>query len=147
MTGNGPLMTFTEFEKTQETKGETIETHDNKLMISITTRFLIINCLRPARWEGGAAPQSGSQQSQAGQLYQPRLPGASPQGKEPLRVCIFLSQKLNNPIFIWHRGPLVPSKMETETLHWRALMYDGFTSPSGRTKCWPNVNWRMLMTC
>ena len=23
MTGNGPLMTFTEFEKTQETKGET----------------------------------------------------------------------------------------------------------------------------
>ena len=33
MTGNGPLMTFTEFEKTQDTKGETIETHDNKLMI------------------------------------------------------------------------------------------------------------------
>ena len=34
MTGNGPLMTFTEFEKTQETKGETIQTH--KLMIKRT---------------------------------------------------------------------------------------------------------------
>ena len=49
MTGNGPLMTFTEFEKTQDTKGETFETNDNKLMIKITNRFLIINCLRTAR--------------------------------------------------------------------------------------------------
>ena len=32
MTGNGPLMTFTEFEKTQETKGETRQTHDEILL-------------------------------------------------------------------------------------------------------------------
>ena len=55
-----------------------------KVRHKLTHSWLIINiCSRTARWEGWAAPQPCSQQSQAGQLHQSRLPWASPQGKEP----------------------------------------------------------------
>ena len=78
MAGNGSLMTYTEYEKVLDPKGE-------RLFLRISQKkrlkYFYLETLRRRQQQGGAAPESGAeQQGEAGQLHQPRLPRAAQQG-------------------------------------------------------------------